>query len=475
MKKTATLLIALAIVLGLASCQPKETKLYIATINDMHANIDNFPKLAYVLDSLRAVHPDLLLFSAGDNRSGNPINDRCELPSRPMYELMNAVGFNLSTFGNHEWDSGVEALRDLLNLANFPFVSANVSFDDSLQMPVSPYVIIERNGLKIGVLGAIQLGLNGLPDFHPDYAPGSHFIPAEEALPQYMWLRDTCNALFLLSHNGFEEDIELAQKFPQFDAIFGGHSHTLVDSTRIFNGVMVTQAMNKVKYLTFNTFTFDKDGKMIAKESQVIPISKVKNVNEKVKAMVDQYNNNETFKKVLGYNDAEINDCYECLGSLMADSHRAMADADMAFQNYGGVRFDTLGVRPITLKDLLSLDPFDNSLIVINMTGQEIIDFLGVSFFTDGGPNYCSGCTYTYSVDENGQMKDCQVKLDNGKPLDLKKTYKVVMNSYMASKFDFPHEDPGTDIFRTSNEAIVKYLDDNQHVNYAKAFRVHEK
>lgn len=475
MKKTATLLIALAIVLGLASCQPKETKLYVASINDMHANIDNFPKLAYVLDSLRALYPDLLLFSSGDNRSGNPINDRCELPSRPMYELMNAVGFNLSTFGNHEWDSGVEALRDLLNLANFPFVSANVSFDDSLQMPVSPYVIIERNGLKIGVLGAIQLGLNGLPDFHPDYAPGSHFIPAEEALPQYMWLRDTCNALFLLSHNGFEEDIELAQKFPQFDAIFGGHSHTLVDSTRIFNGVMVTQAMNKVKYLTFNTFTFDKDGKMIAKESQVIPISKVKNVNEKVKAMVDQYNNNETFKKVLGYNDAEINDCYECLGSLMADSHRAMADADMAFQNYGGVRFDTLGVRPITLKDLLSLDPFDNSLIVINMTGQEIIDFLGVSFFTDGGPNYCSGCTYTYSVDENGQMKDCQVKLDNGKPLDLKKTYKVVMNSYMASKFDFPHEDPGTDIFRTSNEAIVKYLDDNQHVNYAKAFRVHEK
>lgn len=475
MKRIATLLIALAIVLGMASCQPKETKLYVASINDMHANIDNFPKLAYVLDSLRALYPDLLLFSSGDNRSGNPINDRCELPSRPMYELMNAVGFNLSTFGNHEWDSGVEALRDLLNLANFPFVSANVSFDDSLQIPVSPYVIIERNGLKIGVLGAIQLGLNGLPDFHPDYAPGSHFIPAEEALPQYMWLRDTCNALFLLSHNGFEEDIELAQKFPQFDAIFGGHSHTLVDSTRIFNGVMVTQAMNKVKYLTFNTFTFDKDGKMIAKESQVIPISKVKNVNEKVKAMVDQYNNNETFKKVLGYNDAEINDCYECLGSLMADSHRAMADADMAFQNYGGVRFDTLGVRPITLKDLLSLDPFDNSLIVINMTGQEIIDFLGVSFFTDGGPNYCSGCTYTYSVDENGQMKDCQVKLDNGKPLDLKKTYKVVMNSYMASKFDFPHEDPGTDIFRTSNEAIVKYLDDNQHVNYAKAFRVHEK
>lgn len=475
MKKYSSLLIALAIVLGLVSCQPKETKLYIATINDMHANIDNFPKLAYVLDSLRAVHPDLLLFSAGDNRSGNPINDRAAEPARPMYELMNAVGFNLSCFGNHEWDSGVESLRNLMNIANFPFVCANVTFDDSLGMPVQPYVIIEHNGLKIGVIGAIQVGMNGIPDFHPDRAGGSHFRPIEEVLPEYLSLRDECNALFLLSHCGFEEDVELAEQFPQFDAIFGGHSHTLVDSTRLFNGVMVTQAMNKVKYLTLNTFTFDKAGKMIAKESQVIPISKQKNVNPEVKAMVDGFNNNEEFMKVMGYNDAQIDDCYECLGCYMADAARALAGTDMAFQNYGGVRYDTLGVRPITLKDLLSLDPFDNELIVFKMTGQEIVDFLGVSFFTDGGPNYCSGCTYSYSVDEEGQMKDCKVKLDNGKPLDLKKTYKVAMNSYMSSAFKFEHQDPGTDIFRSSNEALIQYLSDHQHVNYSGAIRVHEK
>ena len=61
----------MAALFALASCQPKETKLYVASINDMHANIDNFPKLAYVLDSLRTLYPDMLLFSAGDNRSGN--------------------------------------------------------------------------------------------------------------------------------------------------------------------------------------------------------------------------------------------------------------------------------------------------------------------------------------------------------------------------------------------------------------------
>ena len=77
MKKIARpLLAAFVAALFLVACQPKEQKIYVVSTNDMHANIDNFPQLAALLDSLRAVHPDLLLFSAGDNRSGNPINDR---------------------------------------------------------------------------------------------------------------------------------------------------------------------------------------------------------------------------------------------------------------------------------------------------------------------------------------------------------------------------------------------------------------
>jgi 5'-nucleotidase len=474
MKKLSFLLLMMLAV-AFSGCEPKVTQLYVASINDMHANIDNFPKLAYIVDSLRAVHPDLLLFSAGDNRSGNPINDRYVEPSRPMYELMNAVGFNLSCFGNHEWDSGVEALRNVMNVAQFPFVCANVTFDDTLNMPSKPYVIIERNGLKIGVIGAIQLGLNGLPDFHPNKAGGSHFRPISEVLPEYLYLRDECNALFLLSHCGFEDDMELAEQFPQLDAIFGGHTHTLVNDNTFSNGVLVTQALNKVKYLTLSTFTFDKKGKLIAKESHNIPIASVQQKNADVKAMVDGFNDNEVFKQEVGYNDAVIDSCYECLGNLMADADRVIAEADMAFQNNGGVRFDTLSVRPILLKDLFSLDPFDNELVIFNMTGQEIVDFLAVSFFTDAGPNYCSGCTYSYSVDDEGQMKDCKVTLANGKPLDLGKTYRVVMNSYMSSAFDFEHEDPGTSLFRTSNEALSEYLSAHPHINYAGSVRVQVK
>ena len=256
--------VACAFMLLLPSCEtkPKEQKIYVLSTNDMHANIDNFPKMAALIDSLRAVHPDLLLFSAGDNRSGNPINDRYVedgklMPARPMYELMESVHFDLSCFGNHEWDGGPIALRNVLGWAKFPFVCANVTFDDTLQMPnVHPYVIFQRDGLKIGVIGGIQLGENGLPDFHPKNAGGSHFVPLDEVLPTYIEELKDCNAVFLLTHCGYEEDRETAEKFPQIAAIFGGHSHTRVADRQLVNGVMVTQAEAKVKYLTLSTFTF---------------------------------------------------------------------------------------------------------------------------------------------------------------------------------------------------------------------------
>lgn len=473
-KPCSVLFLGLALMFAFSSCQPKERKLYVASINDMHANIDNFPKLATVVDSLRALYPDLLLFSVGDNRSGNPINDRYEEPSRPMVELMNAVGFDLSALGNHEWDAGAKGLRDVMGWAKFPFVCANATFDDSLQIPVKPFQTFNRNGLKIGVIGVIQLGLNGTPDFHPKNGPGSHFRTAAEVIPEYLYLRDECDALFLVSHCGFEDDVELANQFPQIDAIFGGHSHTLVNDNTLVNGVLVTQAKNRIKYLTFSTFTFDRKGKLVAKESTNIPLATAA-CKAEIQALVDGFNSNDVFSKVVGENTAVIEDCRQCFGCLMADAAREGTGVQLAFQNYGGVRYDTLGVRAITLKDVYSLDPFDNELVQFDMTGQEIIDFLGVSFFTDRGPDFCSGCSYSFKVDEEGQMQDCKVVLDNGKPLDPQAHYQVVMNSYMSSTFDFPHEDPGFSTFRTSNEVLVEYLAAHPQINYAGVQRVTER
>ncbi len=468
----ATLIAALV----LTSCQPKEQKVYVVSTNDMHANIDYFPQLAALVDSLRSIHPDLLLFGAGDNRSGNPVNDRYEEVSKPMYELMNTVGFDLSTFGNHEWDAGVLALRDVLTWAEFPFVCANVTFDDSLQMPnVKPYVVFERNGLKIGVVGGIQLGDNGLPDFHPKNAGGSHFVAFTDVLPQYLDTLKDCNAIFLLTHLGHEEDRALAEKFPQVDAIFGGHSHTRVgqDGKQMVNGVLVTQAEAKVKFVTLSTFTFRK-GEIVDVASELLSIRDFKGRNAKVQAMVDGYNSNEHFRTVVTTNTTAI-DSPESLGCLMTDAIRYTTGADMGFQNPGGVRFDTLSVRPVTLKDILALDPFDNEIVAFTLSGQEIIDLMKSCFVTDGGPIYCSGCSYNYKIDDNGEMTDIEVTLEDGKPLDLNAKYNVVMNSYMTSVFDYPHEDEGRSTFRSSNELMLEYLAQHPEIDYAKTTRVTEK
>ena len=473
--KRIAILTAWAVLLCLVACQPKEQKIYIVSTNDMHANIDNFPQLAALMDSLRSVHPDLLLFSAGDNRSGNPINDRYTEPAKPMYALMNAVGFDLSTFGNHEWDGGPIALRNVLGWAHFPFVCANVTFDDTLQMPnVYPYKIFERNGVKIGVIGGIQLGENGLPDFHPKNADGSHFRPITEVLPEYLpKLREECDLVFLLSHCGYEEDRETAAQFPELDAIFGGHSHTRVAETQLVDNVMVTQAEAKVKFVTLSTFTLKK-GKVVDKHMDLISIKEFPHRNAEVQAMVDEYNNNDFFRTVVTTNTTTI-ESYESLGCLMTDAIRYTTGSDMGFQNPGGVRFDTLSARPVTLKDIFALDPFDNEIIAFTLSGQEIVNLIKSCFNTDHGPIYCSGCSYSFKVDDNGEMTDLKVKLENGKPLDLNANYNIVMNSYMSTVFDYEHEDDGHSTFRSSNELMLDYLADHPEIDYGNVSRVTEE
>ena len=468
------LLAAFVATLSLSACQ-KEQKIYVVSTNDMHANIDNFPKLAALIDSLRTAHPDLLLFGAGDNRSGNPINDRYAEPAKPMYELMNKVGFDLSTFGNHEWDGGVLALRDVLTWAQFPFVCANVTFEDSLQMPnFAPYTVIERDGLKIGVIGGIQLGENGLPDFHPKNAGGTHFRPFTEVLPEYLpKLREECNLVFLLSHCGYEEDRETAEQFPELDAIFGGHSHTRVAETQLVNGVMVTQAEAKVKFVTLSTFTLKK-GKVVDKQMELLSVKEYPKRNEEVQAMVDKYNDNDYFRTVVTTNLTPI-ESYESLGCLMTDAIRYTTGSDMGFQNPGGVRYDTLSARPITLKDIFALDPFDNEIVAFTLSGEEIIRMMQSCFNTDHGPIYCSGCSYNFKVDDEGEITDLKVTLENGKPLDPAAKYNIVMNSYMSSVFDYEHEDEGHSTFRSSNELMLEYLASHPEIDYGNTHRVFEE
>ena len=233
-----------------APADATEAEIVILSVNDMHSNIDLFPKFATLVDSLRAIYPDMLLFSAGDNRTGNPVNDQYNPVNYPMITLMNTVGFDLSAVGNHEWDGNIVNLQNDIERADFPFICANVFIPKDVELDILPMQHFEQQGVKVGVVGLIEVRHGDIPGTHPDNVKQLSFKLPKAVLPDYKYLRSECDVVLLLSHCGFEDDMELAQANPWLDAIIGGHSHTLVDHPSETNGVLITQSGSHLKYAT---------------------------------------------------------------------------------------------------------------------------------------------------------------------------------------------------------------------------------
>ena len=124
--------------------QPITKSIEILAVNDMHAAIDNFPRFGFIVDSLRDIYPEMLLFSAGDNQTGNPINDQYPEKGMPIIELMNTLKFDLSAVGNHEFDSKPNGFSNILKKSNFDFICGNVEIEDKKRLPIKPYKIIVR-------------------------------------------------------------------------------------------------------------------------------------------------------------------------------------------------------------------------------------------------------------------------------------------------------------------------------------------
>ena len=330
------------------SVYAEKKEIHILAANDMHAQIEVFPQFAALADSLRTIDPSLLIFSAGDNRTGNPINDKYILPAYPMVALMNQVGFNGSALGNHEFD--VHSLKRLIGLSNFRYICANAFPSDSSGIKLVPYQVFDVEGLRVGVIGAIQLSPNGIPSTHPDNLEGLSFKPAEEIMPQYEWLSKQCDATILLSHLGYPDDIKIAEKFPWLDLIIGGHTHTQLKGDEVKNGVLITQNRNKLHRVTYITLTVE-DGKVVDKKAEYIDVRKYPKTVKVVEEMIRFYNDNPTLRKVLAIADTPFENKEE-LGCMICDAFMAETESEIAIENPGGVRIETLPQGDITVRDV---------------------------------------------------------------------------------------------------------------------------
>ena len=451
---------------ALSTWAQDKKEVHILSANDMHAAIECFPRLCFVADSLRALYPDLLILSAGDNRSGDPINDMYEIPAYPMVSLMNIVGFQASTLGNHEFDSGQEGLAKLINMSNFPYLCANIRPAAKTGIHVRPWQMFDVGGVRLAIIGVTALGPMGKPESHPDNMTDLEFSDPLQSVQQYKNLRQQSDVVLLLSHMGYEDDVKLSAELPWVDLIVGGHSHTQLKGGEMHNGLLITQNVNRLARVTHITLTLE-NGKVTGKTAENIAIKGVKRENKVVAKLTDYFTNNPAFDEVLAVNDQPVS-TYEELGCLMTDAYLKAANADISLQNYGGVRYDTLSIRGITVKDVLQLDPFQNNLVEMTVTGNEFIDILKMCFVNDQARfPLISGATAEYVLDATKQ-KVTKVVLygPDGKKLNLKKTYRVVTNNYVQAITPTNRRDEGHSLGIGTAEAIMQFLKAKGHINY---------
>lgn len=312
MKTGRNCLLGLALLIATNVFGQKQ-EVHILAVNDMHATIEAFPKLAAIADSLRTLYPSLLVFSAGDNRTGNPLNDMYEVSSYPMVALMNQVGFNATAIGNHEFDD--KTLSFQMVRSKFSYLCANMFPSPETGLNNVPTQVFDVDGLKVGVIGVIQVANTMKPDTHPKNLDGIIFNRPEDVIGQYQSLSKNCNATILLSHIGYEGDIGMAERFPWLDLIIGGHTHTqLTADEPLHNGVLITQNENRLPKVTHITLTFN-NGKLTDKKAEYIDVKAFSRKNKVVEAMVNYFCDGPSLKTefisdviLIGHNDrAEIN------------------------------------------------------------------------------------------------------------------------------------------------------------------------
>mgnify|MGYP003670859608 CR=1 FL=1 len=437
-------------------------KLAIFILNDIHGQIDNFAKVKYLVDQEKT-KTNVILTSAGDIFSGNPIVDNYPQKGFPIIDLMNRVGFDVSVIGNHEFDYGEANLKERMEQANFDWVCANVQTNTSVIPQPSPYTTITTNNINITFLGLVETdGKENaiIPSTHPWRVKNLTFQNPEDVVAKYAAIKDTENSdlLIALTHIGYSKsggrlgDYQLATQFPFFDVIIGGHSHSKIDE--VVNNIPIFQAGSYLNYIGKIELTItSKSIKTIS--YKLIDLNTITKEDAEIKSIIDNYNDEPFFNEVIGF--SQINHGRAQVGDFTADALRLQMGVDVAFQNTGGVRAN-LDKGDITKKEIFQILPFNNPTVKYNMTVAEIKNFLKGS----GTGLYYAGVTFQKN------NNDIDVRDLNGNLLSDSTTLTVGVNDYIPAVYDTYFPASKIVSSKTDAETVISYLKEiNNQVNYS--------
>lgn len=507
-----------------ASAQEEESfPLTIMHTNDTHAahapNGDGNGGVAIqaaVVKQIRAEAENSLLLDAGDRFTGTLYHTVYE--GQDQVPIMNALGYDAMTLGNHEFDKGDEVLANFLKGLAFPAVNANIDFSASpwLADAVQPYAVLDVNGEKVGIIGLTTADTPNISSpgdelvWRDDYAA----VVAEQVAALNA---EGVNKIILVTHTGINVDLNLLAELPGVDIVVGGHSHTLFSSsytgafdeypvqaeTSAGEPILYVQAAYSNVYLGRLDVEFDANGVLTTWEGDTILLSRYITPDPELAEIVDELSGPVTALQeqatgaatdVLLVGDRAVCRVQECnLGNLIADAMLAETGAQIAIMNGGGIR---ASIEPgdISYGEVLTVQPFGNTISTFEISGADIVAALenGVSGITvdnglvvrDGAPGrfpQVAGLRFTFNptLDAGSRVLSVEVKQADGSyaPIDPAATYSVVTNNFVRTGGDgyvmFAENAINPyDFGRIDFEATLDFLVANSPINYAAEGRI---
>jgi 2',3'-cyclic-nucleotide 2'-phosphodiesterase (5'-nucleotidase family) len=400
--------------------------------------VGGFNELSFVVDSIRQVKSVTLLLDAGDVMTGNPITEYIYKGAEggALFEMMNRIGYEAWTPGNHDFDISQDNLRKLTNLAQFPTISANI-VDTAGKFPVNnkEYVIVEKAGLKIGIIGIMSNDFHNL--VNKNSSAGIRILPTIETIKRLVAQLDSqTDLLIALTHQGASDDSILAMNVQGLDLIVGGHSHTRLTHPKKVNGVLIVQAGSNCENLGVLDMSIENDqitkydgGLIQLWYNSARPKKELSTFIDSIKTKID-----EDYAAVIGILkvDWKRRQSGESgIGNFIADAQREAAGADVGFMNSSGVRKDK-SAGPLTKRDLFEILPFRNILTKFELTGKQIKQI--VEYYIAEHPSIQTSGLQVEWKRKTGKEIEFVRFLVNGEPIIENKIYTGAASDYMMGE-----------------------------------------
>lgn len=382
-----------------------------------------------------------LILSSGDNWTGQSISTL--LQGESMVDVFNAMGYDAVAIGNHEFDFGREVMQQRFAEAEFPYLSANIrdAETDALADFAQPYTIIEVSGLQVGIIGLTTISTS--IDAHPSIVADLAFTDYREALEEFVpqMRSEGAEIILLLAHVCPGELGRLAQRMAdEVDAMFAGHCHQL-DAFEVA-GIPILSSGAHFSSYSHLTLRYDPQaGEIVGTDYDVVTVSYVAETgnpvtaDEDIAALIAQWEAElgTELTEEIGYTETGMVQRSPEMGNWVTDAWLwAFPNADIALTNWGGFRQD-LPAGNISVDDIVNILPFDNSIIMVEITAQQLAENL----------HCCGGAVagLTYQTDFGG----VSMFLADGSDFDREATYRVLVNDFMyngGSGYLFSEQDP---------------------------------